>query len=212
MSGWVAARAGGTMQNVGTSDAQLGYHALRPRFGASPTNRGRLHLEGLAQMSGIETPCVETTWRRNHHGYGYAMRRRRTPRHVLAHRLAWEEAFGLIPAGMHVLHRCDNPPCINPAHLFLGTNADNIADKVSKGRSLLNRPRGSGIAQARLTEAMVVEMRHLNGVGVSKHELARRFGVARSTTIDAVNGSQWSHVPAHDPQRCGRCAEVRHDA
>lgn len=156
----------------------------------------------------LTTPCVETTWRRNHHGYGYAMRRRHSPRHVLAHRLAWEDSFGPIPPGTHVLHRCDNRACINVDHLFLGTNGDNIADKVAKGRSLLNRPRGSLVAQSRLTEAMVVEMRHLNACGVSKHELARRYRVGRSTVIDAITGRQWSHVPAHSAERCAPCREV----
>jgi len=51
-----------------------------------------------------------------------------------AHRAAWTLLVGPIPAGMHVLHTCDNPPCCNPAHLFLGTNDDNVADMVAKGR------------------------------------------------------------------------------
>ena len=54
----------------------------------------------------------------------------------LTHRLAWEVAYGPIPAGMQVCHHCDNPPCCNPNHFFIGTAADNAADKVSKGRHL----------------------------------------------------------------------------
>jgi hypothetical protein len=52
-----------------------------------------------------------------------------------AHRLAWVLTFGPIPDGLQVLHRCDNPPCVNPYHLFLGTNGENINDRVAKGRS-----------------------------------------------------------------------------
>ena len=73
------------------------------------------------------TACIEWTGRCNDGGYGTWGRK-------LAHRLAWVEANGPIPAGMCVLHACDNPPCINVDHLWLGTQADNAADRESKGR------------------------------------------------------------------------------
>jgi hypothetical protein len=65
-------------------------------------------------------------------GYGELMMR---GKEVRAHRAAWSFENGPIPPGMHVLHRCDNPKCVRPDHLFLGTNADNMADKTRKGRT-----------------------------------------------------------------------------
>lgn len=62
---------------------------------------------------------------------------------LIAHRIAWELTRGPIPAGLNVCHRCDNPRCVNPAHLFLGTQLDNVADAIAKGR-LTGRPRKLG--------------------------------------------------------------------
>lgn len=79
----------------------------------------------------LDTPCVEWQGARTASGYG---NRFRHGRYVGAHRIAWEETFGPIPEGLCVLHRCDNRPCINPEHLFLGTKGDNIRDAIAKGR------------------------------------------------------------------------------
>lgn len=187
MSGWVAARAGGTMQSVGTSDAQLGYHALRPRFGASPTNRGRLHLEGLAQMSGIETPCVETTWKRDRGGYG---RRRVRNRNVRAHRVAWEAANGPIPAGLSVLHRCDNPPCINVQHLFLGTLLDNNRDRWMKQRYAI----GTDVKSAKINPEIVRAILAETKAGATRAALARKYGIRAQNVSQIVLGRAWAHV------------------
>lgn len=79
--------------------------------------------------------CIEWTGATNSNGYGHLGRGGRREPKVMAHRLAWELARGPIPAGMHVCHSCDNPPCCNVEHLFLGTRSDNMSDMVSKGRS-----------------------------------------------------------------------------
>jgi hypothetical protein len=81
------------------------------------------------------TPCIEWTGVRFARGYG------RTSLGEYAHRLAWEAEHGPIPAGMVVRHRCDNPPCVNVDHLQLGTQAENLADMVARGRARKADPR-----------------------------------------------------------------------
>jgi hypothetical protein len=76
--------------------------------------------------------CWLWTGHRGCKGYGAAWAE---GRHQAAHRVSWELAFGAIPDGLHVLHHCDNPPCVNPDHLWLGTNSDNQRDCVAKGRA-----------------------------------------------------------------------------
>ncbi len=76
--------------------------------------------------------CWGWTALRHRDGYGITSR---TLGRIRAHRLSWQIHNGPIPRGMHVLHRCDNPPCVRPDHLFLGTHADNMADKIRKGRA-----------------------------------------------------------------------------
>ncbi len=111
-----------------------------------------------------------------------------------AHRVAHTLANGPIPEGMWVLHHCDNPPCCNPAHLFLGTDADNLRDSFAKGRQP-TRVIGGRHGLARLTEADVRQIRKLYAAGgVSHRELARRFGVGATTVARVINGTTWTHV------------------
>lgn len=105
-----------------------------------------------------------------------------------AHRVAWELTRGPIPDGLFVLHRCDVTCCVNPDHLFLGTNADNVADKVAKGR----QPRGETSHRAKLTREDA--HRILNTPG-SSMRVASMFGVSHRTVLDIRNGSHWSVRP-----------------
>lgn len=106
--------------------------------------------------------------------------------YVYAHRLAYEEAFGEIPDGEHVLHHCDNPPCVNPGHLFTGTQADNMRDMAGKGRAAK--------ARAVLTKDDVLEIRS-RFPRQSKKDLADLFGVSHHTIHHIVYRRSWKDVP-----------------
>lgn len=118
---------------------------------------------------------------------------------IYAHRASWGVHVGPIPDGLWVLHHCDNRSCINPAHLFLGTNADNVADRDRKKRRttparFLNQ-NGEANIQAKLTAADVVaiRVRYAQG-GVSQTALAREFGVSPTSIGRVVRKDLWSHV------------------
>lgn len=111
-----------------------------------------------------------------------------------AHRVSWKIHFGEIPPGMFVCHRCDNPQCVRPDHLFLGTNKINMQDMAAKGRGKPPDNRGSRHGMSRLTEPEVVEIRLLFSNGSRACELAERFGVALSTIYSVTSGRHWMHV------------------
>lgn len=114
---------------------------------------------------------------------------------ILAHRVSWMIHFGEIPHdgsyhGICVLHKCDNPPCVNPSHLFLGTNADNNHDKAAKGRC--NAPTGEAQGLSKLTADKVRQIRKYYAIGdTTLHKLAAMFGVHYSTISDVVRGKTW---------------------
>jgi hypothetical protein len=99
---------------------------------------------------------------------------------------------GILAEGELVLHRCDNPPCVRPEHLFQGTQTTNMADMAAKGRS--NQPTGARHGRTHLTEDDVRMIRDLYDRGIAQTALAKQYGVA-STTIQAiVSRRNWKHV------------------
>lgn len=105
-----------------------------------------------------------------------------------AHRASWEIHNGPIPEGLKVLHHCDNPPCVRPNHLFLGTQKDNMDDMNAKGR------RGKG--PAKLTVAQALEIRQLYATGkFSCYRLSLRYGVCRSAVSHVVNRRNFRNLP-----------------
>jgi len=110
----------------------------------------------------------------------------------LANRLSYELFKGTIPKGLFVCHECDNPSCVNPEHLFLGTHQDNMDDMVAKGRS--PKQRGEAASTHVLTEKQaqyILDFHHYHG---SLTMLAKKFGVDISTVFYVKSGKSWSHL------------------
>lgn len=105
-------------------------------------------------------------------------------RHVRAHRHLWEIANGPIPAGLLLCHKCDNPSCVNPDHLFLGDHAVNHRDRGQKGRTA----RGERAGAAKLTAAAVAEIR---ATRPGEREAAERYGIRRSQYYRILRGASW---------------------
>lgn len=172
-------------KHLATGLCRLHYHRKReygdPRTKTKPMFIGT-DLERLDHYSALnpETGCVEWTGARNEAGYGVTMMAG-TRRTILTHRLALR-ARGIDVTGRVVRHLvCDNPPCINPDHLAVGTHADNVMDKVRKGRQ------GKKFSRA-VEHAIYIEhsIRSLDEAAVTE-SLARKYGVSKSTIYRALN-------------------------
>ena len=149
-------------------------------------------------------PCWLWMGSRNKDGYGH-IGVSRTRRSALAHRVSWEIHFGPIPVGQQVLHTCDNPPCVYPGHLFLGTQLDNIADMKSKGRrkGIYTAPvdysfrKGERNPAHKLTREQVHEIRLAFEAGTSKRSIAALYDISRPTVTAIVRGETWNDVALH---------------
>lgn len=129
--------------------------------------------------SGGQDACWPWLGGKRHAGYGHF---RPNGYSENAHRYSFQLAYGAIPKGMHVLHSCDVPACVNPAHLKLGTHMDNMIDKRNKGR-----------VQAKLTHDDVRAIRKLIGKTMGK-DIASMFGVGPGVISDIKTGRHWSYV------------------
>jgi hypothetical protein len=110
-----------------------------------------------------------------------------------AHRMSWEFAFGAIPDELLVLHKCDNKPCVNHSHLFLGTQKENLADMKAKGRQNHVRLIGYLNGNAKLTPEQVKRIREIYSVGgITTYQLAPLFGVSKSLIANVVRGQHWA--------------------
>lgn len=143
--------------------------------------------------------CILWTGSIGSNGYGKRQVHGRT---VGAHRAAWEEERGPIPDGLFVLHRCDNPPCCNVEHLFLGTHTDNMRDMARKGRGVVRR--GVDHHSCVVTPEQVVEARKLYHGGCQQKVIAQWLGIGQSAVSNLVRGV--THGAVADPNsRMGTC-------
>lgn len=155
----------------------------------APDHLARRLVNGLDEAE--PEKCWE--WQRTHNGQGYGTLRV-AGRQIYAHRLAFQLAGGSIPDGFHVLHECDNPQCINPAHLRAGTRSKNMADCHARGRSRIPSPRMTGETNgaSKLTSTDVSSIRKMLTEGKSQAAIAGVFGVSQSNISKIKRGKGWA--------------------
>lgn len=137
--------------------------------------------------------CWEWQGSRDHFGYG-VLSGSRIQSSVKAHRVSWELHNERIPDGQWVLHHCDNPPCVRPDHLYVGTATDNARDRASRQRGRENQQSGRANPNAKVTEddvrAIIAEL----GRGVTQMEIARRFGIKQPQVSRIARRVTWRHL------------------
>lgn len=142
-----------------------------------------------AKVEKDESGCWNWMEYKNHKGYGQF---RLDGRMQGSHRVAFQIYLGEIPKGMCVCHQCDNPSCVNPDHLFLGTNADNVRDCVNKGRQV--DPSGEKNGRSKLKEEDTRIIRMMCAKGVHQADIAKEFGVSQPTISAIVCGRTWTNI------------------
>jgi hypothetical protein len=177
---------------------QVHYNEARRRgeFAESRYTTGLPVKERLAKCSRRDaaTGCLLWTGNLNTAGYG-RMSIGNVP--LLAHRVAYATCVGPVPDGMFVCHSCDRPACIEPSHLFLGTNADNMADKVAKGRQL----QGEAVPVATLTADQVLAIR---ADPRRQWVIAQEYGVTQGQVSFIKRFEQWQSLPLSDSDQAAR--------
>ena len=144
-------------------------------------------FESCVTRAGSDS-CWMWTRKPNANGYGYIKVKNKK---VLAHRLSYQLHVGEIPDGMIICHSCDTPLCVNPDHLFLGTHAINVADKVAKGRQTI----GERNSRAKLTDEAVAAIRVLVGkFGIKRSAIAKSLKLSKTTITYAINHTTWRHI------------------
>lgn len=146
----------------------------------------------LTKIKKLENGCWLFTGGKQSQGYGAIWDGEKQRR---AHIVSYEIHVETIPKGLLVLHSCDNPWCVNPEHLFLGTHQDNVDDMRAKGRDSFGENKGTNNGQAKLTEADVWDIRRLLSTGqYTQDQIGDMFGVTRGAIKGIKLGYTWSYL------------------
>lgn len=170
-------------------------HNLRVKYHGTPDDNWRTHAP-LNERFFRKVDKTETCWiwrgNTNPNGYGAIQEGGKGSKKILAHRLSYRLHKGDIPVGMVVMHSCDNPACVNPSHLSIGTYKDNTHDMIAKGRKRVVAPKGVGNGKAKLNDDLVryIKQNHKK----SHAALARELNVGTTTVRGVRSGRTWSHV------------------
>lgn len=156
---------------------------------------GRLAAQSIPEPN---SGCLLWEGAMNGHGYGTI---RAAGRQVFAHRAAWLIAYGEIPSGKCILHRCDNPACISPTHLFVGSHSDNMQDMRSKGRGVLPNLRGESHPASKLSEEHVRQIVTRLLSGDLQTAIARDFNISLGAIEGISQGKKWRHITGWKPGR-----------
>ena len=143
-----------------------------------------VHSTLLSKTAPGKNGCILWTRAKNDQGYGVTWNGQRT---VLAHRRSYELSLGPIPDRLHILHRCDTPSCVNPDHLFPGTDNDNVKDMVAKGRHNIGQKNGT----CKLTDKQVLKIRSDTR---TQRVIAAEYGITQSQVSWIKNRHGWNHI------------------
>jgi hypothetical protein len=136
--------------------------------------------------------CIEWQGTKHPQGYGVAPKFIGEPDEPRAHRKSWVMAHGEIPEGLLVLHKCDNPPCVNPDHLFLGTDLDNAQDMRNKRRN--RKPAGADHPMTPFVPEDIMRIREAHLFGARPIDLARSWGVSDAAIHSIIKRRSWAHL------------------
>jgi len=167
--------------------------ALPEWIGSTPDAKvpPRVRLDDILERAIPEPNSGCWLWERGTQSEGYGCWPVGQRKYILAHRMAFIIANGNIPAGMKVCHRCDTPLCVNPAHLFLGTQAENMADMRLKGRGWTPSFKGEAHPGALLNEDIV---RSIRADHRSHRAVAQELGISKTAVAEARSRKTWGHV------------------
>lgn len=172
-------------------DGRKTLRKLYVRKGEDPNSPDHLakRLANGAQINET-TGCWEWQKHRNNYGYGKLTV---SGRGVYAHRLSYELCNGSIPQGMDLMHKCDNPRCINPDHLSVGTRSQNMKDCSTRGRAKIptSKSYGESNGASKLREVDIRSIRRLLDKGCTQREIAERFGISQSQVSHIKLGRAW---------------------